>query len=245
MSFSIVVPIKNQFKIVAMCLDSLFMNYSDKDIILIDDGSTEENILKMLESSKELSNVRVFSNKTSFGHSFACTAGIESSKNNVVFLLNSDTIVPKGSLDKLFDVLKDQKIAVVGPSTSSATGPQMIQDAFKNRFVWNREAIEKYSEELSFQEQRIVDIDLVNGFCFGIKKNVFHEVGGFDPRLESYGNEKELLIRIRKSGYRTVWVSNIYTHHFGKMSYVHEPINISRAQQDADRYILQKHGTLA
>jgi GT2 family glycosyltransferase len=70
---------------------------------------------------------------------------------------------------------------------------------------------------------------------------VFEKVGGFDPVLNSYGNEKELLIRIRKAGYRTVWVKGSYVHHFGKMSYSKTNINIGRACKDADNYIFKKH----
>ena len=60
--------------------------------------------------------------------------------------------------------------------------------------------------------------------------------------LECYGNEKELLIRIRKAGYRTVWKKGCYIHHFGKMSYSQEKnIDIGKAQKDADTYIFRKH----
>ena len=70
---------------------------------------------------------------------------------------------------------------------------------------------------------------------------MFEKIGGFDPALNCYGNEKELLIRIRKEGYRTVFVPTSYIHHFGKMSYSKEKIDIFKACKDADRYIARKH----
>jgi GT2 family glycosyltransferase len=242
---SIIVPIKNQEKIVRMCLDSLFRHYSNEEIILIDDGSTEQNLISYLEELQASKKIILLTNKTSVGHSGACTKGIELSSNEIVFLLNSDTIVTKNSLNILAKVLEQNKeIAVTGPSTSSASGPQLLPGLYDKRFSMTIDEIEEKAIELE-ENKQIIDLELVNGFCFAIKKAVFMQVGGFDPALQSYGNEKELLIRIRKLGLRTVWVKGSYVHHFGKMSYSKESINVGVAQRDSDRYILRKHGRLS
>jgi GT2 family glycosyltransferase len=73
---------------------------------------------------------------------------------------------------------------------------------------------------------------------------VFDRLGGFDKNLSDYGNEKELLIRVRKLKLRTVHVVGCYIHHFGKASYARENINIGVSQKQADDYILKKHGVL-
>lgn len=245
MLMSIVIPIKNQFKIVKMCIDSIIRHYKDEDVVLVDDGSTEENLISYLKNLQlEFPNWTFITNKTSLGHSLACTFGINSSKTNNIFLLNSDTIVTKNSLNILTKVLEGNKeIAVVGPSTSSATGPQMLKELYEKRYVLSIDEIEKIAENLE-NNKEIIEIPLVNGFCFAIKKDVFEAVGKFDVNLNSYGNEKELLIRIRNAGYRTVFVKGCYVHHFGKVSYSHENINIGQACKDADKLIIKKHGRL-
>lgn len=242
--FSIVVPIKNQFKIIKSCLESIQRYYLNEDVIIIDDGSTEEETIKFMKFITRQNNWKLIIHKKSLGHTKACEAGIEKAKGKNIFLLNSDTIVTKNSLKILSNYLDaNSDVAVVGPSTSSASGPQLIQYAFDNRFRWNNQQIEEFAEEIE-KQTGIEDIDLINGFCLGIKKAVFENAGGFDPVLTCYGNEKELLIRIRKAGYRTVYVKGSYVHHYGKMSYSHENINVGQAQIDADRFILKKHGTL-
>lgn len=242
---SIVIPIKNQFKIVKMCIDSIIRHYKNEDVILVDDGSTEENLINYLKNLQlEFPSWSFITSKTSLGHSLACTFGINSSKTNNIFLLNSDTIVTKNSLNILTKVLEEnKKIAVVGPSTSSATGPQMLKDLYEKRYILSIDEIEKIAENLESNKE-IIDIPLVNGFCLGLKKNVFEAVGKFDSNLSCYGNEKELLIRIRNSGYRTVFVKGCYIHHYGKVSYSHENINVGQACKDADNFILKKHGKL-
>ena len=243
--FCIIVPIKNQFKIVKMCIESIVKYYANQEIVLIDDGSTEQNLVSYLKETHKRFNCnwQLFTNQSSTGHTKACELGIENSTSENIFLLNSDTILTKNSLEFLSDTLdKNKNIAVVGPKTSSASGPQLFLEAFTNRFKWTIDEIEEYARQNELLNNEILDIELVNGFCLGLKRSVFYQVGKFDENLTCYGNEKELLLRIRKAGYRTVFITKSYVHHFGKMSYSQEKnINIGKAQRDADCYIMKKH----
>lgn len=241
---SIIVPIKNQYKIVMMCLTSLKRYYKNEDIVIVDDGSTEENTIKFLKEFCQKNDWILKRNEISLEHTKACEIGIENSKCDNIFLLNSDVILSEKCLYILSEVLDSHKnIAVVGPSTTSASGEQLIKELYNKRFSMTLNDIENYAKKIE-KEKEIVDINLVNGFCFGIKRDIFEEVGKFDKNLESYGNEKELLIRIRNFGFRTVWVKNSYVHHFGKMSYSHENQNIGKKQAEADKLIIKKHGRL-
>jgi len=241
--FCIIVPIKNQFKIVKMCIESIVKYYANQEIVLIDDGSTEQNLVYYLNEIHKKFNWKLFRNGSSVGHTKACESGIENSTSENIFLLNSDTILTKNSLELLSDTLdKNKDIAVVGPKTSSASGPQLSLEAFTNRFKWSIDEIEEYARQNELLNNEILDIELVNGFCLGMRRSIFNQVGGFDENLSCYGNEKELLLRIRKAGHRTVFVTKSYVHHFGKMSYSQEKnINIGKAQRDADCYIMKKH----
>ena len=244
---SIIIPIKNQFKIVQLCLNSINKYYSKHNICLVDDGSTEPETIKLLQDfAKTNKDWTLIRHDKSLGHTKACEAGIENTIYENMFLLNSDTIVTKNSFNIMIKTMNSiPNIAVVGCTTSSATGVQLNQTANVNRFKWSTEEIEKFADEIE-KEKGIEDIELVNGFCFGIKRSIFTTVGGFDKNLNCYGNEKELLIRIRNAGYRTVWIKGCYLHHFGKMSYLQEKnINIGQACLDADRYIRRKHGKLS
>jgi hypothetical protein len=246
MSFAIIIPIKNQDKIVRMCLDSIIRHNREDEVVLIDDGSTENSLITYLRDiANSNSSWKLFRNDVSQGHTRACELGIKNSVCENMCLLNSDTIVSKNSLKILSDILDCNKdVAVVGPKTSSASGPQLSLEAFSNRFKWNIEQIEEFARQCELLEEKPFNIDLVNGFCFCIKREVFNKIGGFCSELTCYGNEKELLIRVREAGYQTLYVPRSYVHHFGKMSYSHENINIGRAQKDADNWILKKHGRL-
>lgn len=241
--FSIIIPIKNQFEIVKQCLDSILRHCYEQEVILVDDGSDEEETIRLLRDYSKIYKWKLIRNEKSVNHSVACEMGIEKSSNQNLFLLNSDTIITKNSLQILSDVLdKNIDIAVVGPSTSSASGEQQIEQLFLKRFEMTIQEIDEIAISL-LDNNQIKDIKLVNGFCFGIKKTIFQNVRGFDSNLNCYGNEQELLIRIRKEKYRTVHVCNSYVHHLGKMSFKSN-LNIGVAIRDASKYILKKHGVL-
>jgi GT2 family glycosyltransferase len=190
-------------------------------------------------------NWKMIRNEKSIGHSKACELGVKNTQYETMFLINSDVVLTKNNLNLMNEVLNsDEKIAVVGPTTSSTSGIQQNAEAFKNRFIWSVEQIEKFAEKI--KDEKIADIDFVGGFGFGIKRSIWEALKGFDKALNCYGNEKELQIRIRKQGFRTVWVKNAYVHHLGKMSYAGEKhIDIGKCQIDGDRYILRKHGSLS
>jgi len=240
MNISIIIPVKNQHDIVKNCLKSI-IRYQKSEVVLIDDGSTEQNTIELLKNYSNKFGWKLFRNEKSVGHTGACQKGIDASTFENIFLLNSDIIVTPNSLELLAKVLdENEKIAVVGPCSSSASGPQLIPILYQKRFTMTLHEIHKMA--LICKNNNVIqDIELVNGFCFGIKRSVYNKVGGFDEVLTCYGNEKELLVRIRKAGYRTVLVSGAYIHHYGKMTYSHEPIDIARACVDADRYINKKH----
>jgi GT2 family glycosyltransferase len=238
---SLIITIKNQASIVNYCLKSISQHFRDEEVVLVDDGS-DEKTKKLTEGYTEKYNWILIRNDKSVGHTQACTQGIQKSTAENIFLLNSDIIVTKNSLSELAKVMDENKdIAVVGPCTSSASGKQLISRLYQRRFVMRLGEIEQIANQVA-NNVGFEDIPTVNGFCFGMKRSVFNEVGGFDPVLTCYGNEKELSVRIRKAGYRTVWVKHVYVHHFGKVTYSKENINIGRACIDADRYILKKHG---
>jgi GT2 family glycosyltransferase len=242
---SIIVPIKNQWKIVRNCLESISKHYKMQEVILIDDGSTEQQTIDVIKDYVKKNNWKMIRNEKSIGHSKACELGVKNTQYETMFLINSDVVLSKNSLNLMNEVLNsDEKIAVVGPTTSSTSGIQQNAEAFKNRFIWTIEQIEKFAEKI--KDEKIADIDFVGGFGFGIKRSVWEALKGFDKALNCYGNEKELQIRIRRQGFRTVWVKNSYVHHLGKMSYMHEKqINIARCQKDGDDFIIRKHGSLS
>lgn len=111
---SIVVPIYNQDRYLAQCVDSLLcQSFSDVEIILVDDGSTDQSGAMCDRYGGRDSRIRVI-HKGNGGLSDARNAGIDAASGEYIGFVDSDDFVAKDLYEKLITSLKkeDADIAV-------------------------------------------------------------------------------------------------------------------------------------
>jgi len=100
MNISIVIPNWNGMRCLPQCLQSITENpasYST-EIIVVDNASTDGS-LEWLESFSP--RVRIIRNLRNLGFACAANQGIEASRGNLIYLLNSDVYQTPGCLDAL------------------------------------------------------------------------------------------------------------------------------------------------
>jgi GT2 family glycosyltransferase len=94
------------------------------------------------------------------------------------------------------------------------------------------------------QQDLLVDLPMVGGFAFFVRRNVWNELGGFDRNLPDYGNETEFCQRVRRRRLRIVWSKASYIHHLGSESYG-RTVGLAKVDErcmKADAYIQEKCG---
>lgn len=108
---SIIIPVYNCEKWIKRCIKSILeQTYSNIEIIIIDDGSTDNSlqICKSYESDK----IRVFS-KTNTGVSDTRNVGMEKAKGNFIFFVDADDYIKKDAIEELYKVAKQYKADIV------------------------------------------------------------------------------------------------------------------------------------
>ena len=113
MDLSIVIVNFNTKKLTSECIESIKKSdtAASYEIIVVDNGSTDGSI-DVLDKIKDIKFIK---NKENLGYSNANNIGIKIASGKYVLLLNSDTVVHKGSLDKLLNFAWSKKDAgVVG-----------------------------------------------------------------------------------------------------------------------------------
>ena len=112
----IIIPIYNAYDDLNICLESLYKNTDLKKnrLILINDKSSDERMRPYLDSQKK-ENVIVIHNEENQGFSGNINIGMAQSEENDVILLNSDTILTKGWVEKMVEC------AYANPSTGTVT----------------------------------------------------------------------------------------------------------------------------
>jgi len=146
---------------------------------------------------------------------------IEENRCEYVCLLNSDTIVSKGWLDKMMKTFEtDPKIGFVGPSTNNCRG---VQNTIKSEAEAN-----KHTDEIHLMK------DPLSGFCLVFRSCIWDAVHGFDERYEFYGAESIFIYKAMKMcGYKCAWRKDAFVYHIGSASGKACNINIEKQRRRA------------
>lgn len=221
-AIDIVIPVYNGYEDIQLCMDSV-RKYTDLErnrVILINDCSPDGRIRPYLDGQAE-KNVVVIHNEKNCGFSANVNIGMTYSDRDVI-LLNADTIVTKGWVEKIQScAYLSRRNATVTPLSNSATlcsVPVMCQD----NPVPNHVTIDEYAaiiERCSLH--RYPRITVAVGFCMYIKQQVIEEVGLFDAKTfgRGYGEENDFCNRCEQLGYRHVMCDDTFIYHKGTASF--------------------------
>lgn len=109
---SIIVPVYNEEKHLNRCVDSvLCQTYSDLELLLVDDGSTDNSSAICDEYAQLDSRVRVF-HKENGGVSKARNFGISKANAEWIMFLDSDDYLIKDALQILIDLARKTKTLI-------------------------------------------------------------------------------------------------------------------------------------
>ena len=112
---SIIVPVYNVNKYLCKCLDSLLCQDLDKntyEIIVVDDGSTDDSGNIADSYAQKFSNIKVI-HKLNGGLSDARNTGILSSKGKYIQFVDSDDYLEPNSLKGLTDMMESENLDIL------------------------------------------------------------------------------------------------------------------------------------
>ena len=104
---SIIVPVYNTGQYISQCIESVLnQSYRNFEMLLIDDGRTEESGIGCDEYSERDSRIRVF-HRENGGVSSARNLGLDHASGEWVFFVDSDDQVLPGGLQTMVDCISD------------------------------------------------------------------------------------------------------------------------------------------
>jgi GT2 family glycosyltransferase len=197
-------------------LESLARSAMRKDIevIIVDDASPKKDELKtMVEKvsrEKDL-NVRIVRNEVNQGLATSINLGVEKSNSPYILLTNNDIYAPEESIANLLSLLKsDGNYGAVGPMLSFAFGHKIQEvdtgiilndfrtDEYRKIDKAANNIAKKYDGKITYTNS------LVGCFVL-MPRVVFEEAGRIDENYHlGYHEESDLLVRVRKQGYKLV-----------------------------------------
>lgn len=213
---SIIIVTYNSRSDVGGCLESLTRAgavRTDHEIMAIDNASPDGTADAIRE---RWPGVTVIDAGVNLGFAAANNVGIRRSHGELVLLLNPDTIVPAGAIDRLVGVLDSRDdAAVVGPRIVDASGrPElsfgwMISPLAELRqkllVVGNDRGWPGIQSTVERMTRKGRPVDWVTGACLLIRRADLEAVGLLDERYFMYTEDVDLCASVRARGRRVLF----------------------------------------
>lgn len=124
---SVVIPVYNEERLIAHCLDALRgQTMAPFEIIIVDNNSTD----KTLEIAKKYPLVRIVS-ETEQGITYARTTGFDAARGDIIARLDADSIVKSDWVETLSKIFSDD-------STDAVTGNAAVAELSPRNRFWIR-----------------------------------------------------------------------------------------------------------
>ncbi|WP_371223620.1 glycosyltransferase [Roseovarius sp. 2305UL8-3] len=214
---SIIIPAYNKVEVTYLALCSLLIapNQASFEVIVVDDGSTDETA----ELETIVSGITVLHNAESQRFIRACNAGVDKARGDYVVLLNNDVEVTTGWLDELLAAFKRfDNVGLVGSKLLYPDGA--LQDA--GGIIWGTGNPWNYGNRQNSNDPRFCyarQADYLSGAAMMVPKAVWNEVGGLSHYLEPmYFEDTDFAFKVREAGYTTWFVPSSVVYHYEGMT---------------------------
>jgi GT2 family glycosyltransferase len=186
------------------------------------------------------------------GFAAANNIGIRATTGDNILLLNSDTIVPRGSIEGLmFSLGQHRDVAVVGPRLVDIEGRaelsfgamiSPLNECRQRRLVRGHERrvpeISRQVEAMTRQEQWP---DWVSGACLLVRRADAEAVGLLDERFFMYTEDVDFCAAIRGRGRRILFTPSVEVVHLRGRSVASAPEATRAAYYRSHLAFYQKH----
>jgi len=213
--YSIIVVTYNSCQHLPSLLDSINQYSLKHEIILVDNASTDGT----QEFLKQRQDIRLVIKQENLGFSRAVNQGIAQARGKYIVLLNPDTRVTPGWLERMRFHFVDPGTGAVGPLSNYVAGLQKIQLYYNppaGQAAGSEQIAETVSQRYRYQS---IETKLLIGFCLMIPRQVMVETGGLDEDLFLGNDDLELSWRLRNKGYCLRVALDAFVFHQGQESF--------------------------
>ncbi|MBP3718233.1 MAG: glycosyltransferase family 2 protein, partial [Eubacterium sp.] len=233
---SIIIPSKDNYDILSQCLCSLYdkTTYRNFEVILVDNGSNDENKAKYEDLAKKYDAQYIYE-KQDFNFSHMNNLGVSKAQGEYLLLLNDDIEIVDG--DWLEVMLGQAQLEHVGAVGCKLLYPQ--NEKIQHIGVINIEngpvhAFSGYSDEQIYyfgRNKLCYNVLAVTAACLLIKKSKYEEVGGLDESFAVAYNDVDLCMKLVEAGYYNVVRNDIKNYHHESVSRGDDLIDIDKMRR--------------
>ncbi len=235
----IVIPVFNNLDLTRTCWTSVRKSTGiPHQVVIVDNASTED-----VAYEADQNNLEVIRNETNRGFAYACNQGIMHTHGDFVVILNNDTIVTPGWLERLmWHMGDDPDMGILGVTTNYAGSEQQIPATYETE-----RQLYDFSEEIYRKNRhRRKETGKVVAVCVVLRRKMLRDVGLFDTRF-GLGNfeDDDICLRARLAGYKVAFARDVFIHHAGSKTFQVLKLDYGRLMEENRRRYEAKWAPLA
>lgn len=224
---SIVIVNWNTQELLKNCLDSIYVNREglSLQIIVVDNGSLDGSQAMVKTQFPE---VRLLAQTENIGFAKANNIAFGYCSADYVMLLNSDTTVHPGTLERLLSFLdKYPQAGAVAPKVShphlrlrvlSCGYQPSLLTVFNHYF-----GLSSMFPHIHFfrglnlingiHDDDVRSVEWLSGACIVVRKSIIHQVGGLNENWFMYAEDMEWCLRMSQSGWQLFHIPDVKIDH--------------------------------
>lgn len=198
------------------CIESLNRSVTDCKAIVVDNGSPKNDV----EILGSIPGIVLITCSENLGFGRGNNVGIRWAMAHTdckyILLLNNDATCDRWAISTLENELDyDLSLGIVAPRIVYYSNPDILW--YGGGYIsWIRGSVKVPGFRMSANSELALlkrDVTFVSGCAMLVRREVFAQVGGFDPRFFMYEEDVELSIRVREAGWKLRYIPQAVVKH--------------------------------
>jgi GT2 family glycosyltransferase len=238
---TVIVPVYRGHEETRRCLDSVLAARVSEPhrLVVVDDATPDPPIAEYLRGLAAAGRIQLITHADNRGFVHSVNDALAARTEGPVVLLNSDTEVAEGWLDRLADCARrEAATGTVTPFSNNATICSYPRVHESNRLPEGMTTAGLDRIFSTVNAGKSVEIPTAVGFCMFITEECLRAVGPLDAGAfgRGYGEEVDFCMRATRAGFRHRLAGDVFVFHAGEVSFGGDGAERRRAaQQVIDR----------
>lgn len=259
---TVVIVTWNSAHLIERCLAPFHSSRARPRVVVYDNASSDNTVATI---RKNFAWVHLIEGDDNIGFGRANNVALSRDDSEFYILLNPDAFV--SNMNDVESLLKEldrsPDVGAVGPMLLHGDGTHQVGDAGWatslrsvvghvfgfHKFLTAMPSI--YLSNKSLLTKSTVEVDWICGACLVIRRDAWRQMQGFDDSIFMYGEDVDLGERLKKSGWRCIYVPEIKVTHLqggtqgaAETSYYSSKWMLARARRFANNNNLIRYGVL-
>jgi GT2 family glycosyltransferase len=237
----VVIVAYNRYELTESCLRHLAAQTLAHQLIVIDNGSTDDTSTRLASDWPAVALERLGENR---GFAEACNRGVAAGANEAVVLLNNDVDVRPDFLQRIVAPLREDSSVGSVAALMLQPGERLIDSAGLTADAVLGGFPRLQGLDLSEARRERPLLAGPAGTAAAYRRDAWERSGGLDESIFAYMEDFDLALRLRSAGWRTVLAADAVGVHLGSATHGHRSARQRRNGGFGRGYMLRRYGLL-